>query len=568
MPTLITPPLLMGPLGVPGVGVVTVRAIRPFFDVQGNLITGITAKGTIVGGQFYGPGGTPFVIPATPPNETLEIWVKLDSWDGEQTLLETFQQRTVSVANQASVTWADGGGLIDTVPVREYASGDYIVPSVLYELIEARDTILVSTAAAAGSAQDAAESIVEIGELTSTATTAAGDAVVAQRAAELAASNAVAPTDEALTALDADAGSAFRIAQDARQTATFAQAPATARPPTYSGTTLHSWDPSLALYNGESPTMRTIRNLVAKGRAGQQSVRLTCSGDSKTLGAGIGPYPPAIDSRNGSYPGQLRNLLAASEGAIFGCIESNQWSNNTGWVWSTATNRNDLNSATDGSLSTISLILPACTGFSVVLGGPNASGSVDISVDGGTATSYVSGNNTWVTRTVTGLSDAAHTLRFTTTTAVTISQVRPIYPTNRLTISNAGRSSSTPNDWTAAVWVNLWIATYEYLAIRPDIAIINLGTNGEGGLLEAISSVHNLGIPILLVAPAGLTNRNALYQATYSIANTLNLPLLDFRQVVGDYNRANALGLMGDIVHENLGGYAKEAWAVARALSI
>ena len=188
----------MGPLGVPGAGVVTVRAIRPFFDVQGNLITGITAKGTIVGGQFYGPGGTPFVIPATPPNETLEIWVKLDSWDGEQTKLETFQQRTVKVADQATVTWADGGGLIDTVPVREYASGDYIVPSVLYELIEARDTILVSTVAAAGSAQAAADSVAEIGTLATDISASADNANESASRAEASAVAAEAPTETAL----------------------------------------------------------------------------------------------------------------------------------------------------------------------------------------------------------------------------------------------------------------------------------------------------------------------------------------------------------------------------------
>jgi hypothetical protein len=53
----------------------------------------------------------------------------------------------------------------------------------------------------------------------------------------------------------------------------------------------------------------------------------------------------------------------------------------------------------------------------------------------------------------------------------------------------------------------------------------------------------------------------------YDIAETLDLPLIDFTQVIGNNAQATAARLMADTVHENSKGYALEAAALGRVIS-
>jgi hypothetical protein len=71
-----------------------------------------------------------------------------------------------------------------------------------------------------------------------------------------------------------------------------------------------------------------------------------------------------------------------------------------------------------------------------------------------------------------------------------------------------------------------------------------------------------------MTAPGGIqatdTARNAAVQYLYDIADRLDLPLIDYRAVIGTDEYAAPLGMKRDTLHENERGYVLEAQVVAR----
>ena len=68
-------------------------------------------------------------------------------------------------------------------------------------------------------------------------------------------------------------------------------------------------------------------------------------------------------------------------------------------------------------------------------------------------------------------------------------------------------------------------------------------------------------------SPSGVpSNRDVAAQQIYQSADALDLPLIDFRVVIGSDTEAVARGYTTDSVHESVRGYSLEAAEVARVL--
>jgi hypothetical protein len=370
-----------------------------------------------------------------------------------------------------------------------------------------------------------------------------------------------------------DAGMATNIASST--TATYSALRAfVKRPPAYigSGARTKSWDLSRHLYNGESATMRTIRDVIRRGLAGERK-RIVAAGDSKTFGNGS--TQPQVSTN--SYPAQLQELLGANPGLIYGNLGDLRWSAASNIVSATGTNQNFLQSP-GGAWSATFTSIAKFTGFKV-FAYISAGGTVDVTVDGVAQTPFtVTAGSTWKVATYSGLSDAVHTIVFSGTGITFLLGLEPTYATG-LTISNAGRPSSSAAEWLSPTdWSRLYSAAFSVnnttlTPLKPDAAFINIGTNTNSSTLDDITSfitnVNGLAIPVLLIVFGGVGsagNYDNKRVRLYDIADSLDLPLIDFTSLIGDQPAATAAGLLQDTVHENSRGYALEADALARVI--
>ena len=156
MPTLVTPPKLLNSVLDLANGMIVSRVTAPF-AVGTDVVVAVAARGVVLNGEFKNEAGTgAFVLPATPSGYAVEIWLILNEWrDGRaQTVTSS---RTVSVLDQATVTWND---LVDVAP--GVAPGDYLVPSWVASTLAARDTAVTSADTATTKAAEAAASAASI----------------------------------------------------------------------------------------------------------------------------------------------------------------------------------------------------------------------------------------------------------------------------------------------------------------------------------------------------------------------------------------------------------------------
>jgi hypothetical protein len=198
--------------------------------------------------------------------------------------------------------------------------------------------------------------------------------------------------------------------------------------------------------------------------------------------------------------------------------------------------------------------------------------TITVTIDGAASSWVIPAGTGWVERRVTGLANTTHVVKVESAGDFDVLGVTPEYPTPRLRITRAGRSSSTAAQWNATTVDGLWASTVSGAATKPDALIVGLGTNDPANV-AAITATYAraaaLGVPVLCVSPGGLgglaayATYDAAKDAIYDAADANGFPLIDFEQVVGDYSAANSAGLMGDTVHENAQGYVLESEAVA-----
>jgi lysophospholipase L1-like esterase len=500
--------------------------------------------------------------------------------------------RTVSVLDQATVTWND---LVDVAP--GVAPGDYLVPSWVASTLAARDTAVTSADTATTKAAEAAASAASIvGQrgvangyasldgsallpeaqvpvrLTATVQNATIATAISTQAvprwtpttAYAINAAAVSPNGDVVTAIAAHtSGASFTQAN-------WHLSPTVTRPPVafYAGTRVKTWQPARGVYNGESPVLRQFRTKVATALRAGTGLRIAAFGDSKTFGSGLGT---GIQTFADSYPAQLADLLGGFPGLITANGGDYQWSAITGFVVADS-NRNDLTTPAGGGSVTL-WPLRAFTSLRLY-GYISAGGTVSITVDGGAPITWtIAGGSPWRTYDLTGLSNARHVIVISTTvTGFALRGASYIYTGTPIIVDNHGRQGAIASTWLPSAWIGIYEGvTSGNIGPVADVAIMNLGTNSDttANLQTVAANVKALNIPLILLAPGGLGNDstyNPRRAQVFDVADALDLPLIDLTHIIGAYDTANAAGLMGDTIHENGRGYALEASAIARVM--
>lgn len=211
----------------------------------------------------------------------------------------------------------------------------------------------------------------------------------------------------------------------------------------------------------------------------------------------------------------------------------------------------------------------------------NSTSGFTVSIDGGTASSITTGGTQVVKGwSKTGLTNATHTIKVTcTTNYVFITGAMVDIAGSGLKVHNlalggaeAGNSTYTQN-WTDTSGNVLAIATSRKAmltaaSITPDIVLILLGGNdmqsqstyspkGPNAIagMQTIAGWWPNACNILFnTYGVGTDTPEALWEqllaAKYTLADTLNVPLIDWQDRAGQYSVANTNGLLGaDSIH-------------------
>lgn len=359
--------------------------------------------------------------------------------------------------------------------------------------------------------------------------------------------------------------------------------------PTAAGTRAKRFNAELSLYNATPANMRGFRNALAKARAGGL-VTLSFLGDSKI--AGLGTNAGASVSGANSMPGCFRTALAgrgypiAGTGPVFpfsnpafGTADSRYTFTGT---WSAVGGTPNVNFRTATATGSTATFTSDLAGTVMEIRSLSNSAPFTYSIDGGAAVTVTpSGTSVIHTTTVTGLTNTAHTIVFTSTTASsTYLLSMNVRQATGLQVANHGISGSNTTHWIVTIWYQ---AKAVAESLPSDGVFLSLGTNDSGtGVATAdfktnISTIVNaqkaLGRPVMLILPTAPAAAHVAYPnwpayvtAHYDLADSLDVPLLDLTDVQGTQAQALASGMFYDDVHEKEAGYALNAASLLGAL--
>lgn len=369
--------------------------------------------------------------------------------------------------------------------------------------------------------------------------------------------------------------------------------------PSYAPSHPNRYDAARNGYNWKASNTRRLRASLAKANAGIDQCHVAI-GDSLTAGCTNGST--LTFDRTHAWPRRYAEILATlgvpSAGTgivriidgVIGVFDARftftgAWSSAVTYSYSTAS----------GRVATFTTD-KAGNGVRVVYSEGPGAGSFTVSVNGAssgagftTVPNNVGTVATWKTVTLAGVTLAAgDTVAVTSTSAA----VTPIYgvevfTAGGLAVHNLGLSSSTASGTGRGSWSdlsdanqNLSIATSSGIYVAtPAVVHCTLGVNdlnagaAPSTVVTALTTIRNA-FPasdfVLHAASQFSTVTLATwtpYVATlYSIADTLDVPLLDMQDRYGGYTSLAGLGLAGDTNgHMTSGGYAD--WGRNAALS-
>lgn len=341
-----------------------------------------------------------------------------------------------------------------------------------------------------------------------------------------------------------------------------------------------SYDTQRNLYNYKPAQLRRFRSRLGAARAGLGQCRIATLGDSITAGEKAAPV------NVNSWPVRLRDILKSSGVPVAGTgmVYSNhgqtgvdpRWVYSAGWaVFAGAAASHLRQTSTVGATATFTSDLPGTT---VEVQYSNASGAFTVSIDGAAPVTMTGATGqTVATYSVADLPNTTHTVVIThvsgTIYPIAVNVSTPV----GLLISNGGIGGSTALSWQGP---ELYRPTFTLMASSPDLVTISLMTNDANlgqtpaeyktNMQTTINRVKaNSSADIVLIAaiPSGNSfNLAPFRQALYELADTNDLPLIDFFDRWGSYSLTNGLGMMADTLHPNAAGYADLGLAVASAI--
>jgi len=352
------------------------------------------------------------------------------------------------------------------------------------------------------------------------------------------------------------------------------------------------------VYNYDPAYLAKWRVARSRVRAGDARAKVATVGDSTTAGQGSGGS--ALNSlRSRSYPAYLAKALAGSgiparHDNIFG---SSGFSTNyplyeprvtaNGWTPGSAISLGGTMYSTNGTTAfrytaTGSLV----DTFIVYLARNPGLGTVNISIDGGAATSVATaGTGGVIAQVITTTAGTSHYVEVARTTGgdvyiVGIEAYNSAVPD--VAVLNVGSSGTRLGDWVANT--NVGFSPLPALQVlAPDLSIINLGINDWTQANVDVAAVKvqyqtlitgaKVSGDVIIVVPvpsqitrATVAQQAALIAPMYDLAKTNNCVLIDMTRRFGSWATANAGGFTYDDLHYNALGYADEAQTVCQML--
>lgn len=340
------------------------------------------------------------------------------------------------------------------------------------------------------------------------------------------------------------------------------------------------YDQQRNIYGLAPRHLRKFRAKLAAAAAGVGICEIACVGDSIVLGQGV-------SYQTQSWPAVARERIVVATGA----------KNSTGWVAPVGMNSGALDprwtktGTFQGGSGVAAYFHPivSSTAASTATFVSDKAGTVaevyysdknvafTVAIDGGAPVTVTPGDtNAMMTYTVTGLTDAVHTIVVTQTGAglvyVYAARVRS---TAGLSVSNWGFSNSKAVDWnTASFYQNI-----NYVAsTAPALSLLSLGTNDVANAVGTAAYKTNMTVlidklkavgDVILVAPIPLNMDMSLYRrALYELAESKDVPVLDLWDRWVNFSTANTLAMYADGVHPTPTGYADMGLAIGQMLSM
>lgn len=342
--------------------------------------------------------------------------------------------------------------------------------------------------------------------------------------------------------------------------------------PAHAGPRGGRFDPARSIYNAKASNTRRVRAAMGRALAGTGLCRLTFVGDS--LSVGFPSIPGTTDPVT-----LLGNSLAATGLPVGTLVDtynnepddpritlSGGWGDggsNFPYVFTTVA----------GSTLTV-------TGSGTVLEvvSSAASGAWTVAIDGAAPVTFApAGPNVPQTLTITGLTAGAHTAVITTPNAWTGFYAAGFRPATGVVLQNAAISGGTTTVWRT---VNSGFGPAEILNAPTyfdiDAVFLELGANDLNGatavgtfetnLYALAASFRGTGADVILGASHPIQGADTTFlpylSAIYDVADSLDLPLVDFADRIGNFAAREALGLTTDTTHVSAAanGMKAAAW--------
>jgi hypothetical protein len=353
--------------------------------------------------------------------------------------------------------------------------------------------------------------------------------------------------------------------------------------PSYApATLLNKYDAARNVYNLKAANTRHLRAGLGKAQAGTALTRHLFIGDSESIGyMGSGVY-----DQPHAWPLMYRTRLAAALGltpAGTGMVRFANVNAGTGWQdarWTTTgawQNGETFGySTTPGATATFVSDIAG----TVVEVAHYAGGNLTATIDGGApATIDTSSPGLY---TVTGLANTVHTVVITEGATAGYLIGACVRQTTGFLVDNIAQSSSTASlisgshSWTDPGATSPY-PTLGPMVGTPDCVWLALGVNdlvlGESvaGTVAALTTIAGYfpNSDVILTGqyqPTGITLAawKVYIAALYTLADTLDVPLLDMFDRSGGYDIAYAHGLMGDGTHPDVSAHRDWAGVAAQ----
>lgn len=341
------------------------------------------------------------------------------------------------------------------------------------------------------------------------------------------------------------------------------------------------WDAERSTYNWKPSNTRKLRASLSRASVGSGLASHLFVGDSETDGY-VGTGWDRANAWPRAYRATLTSLGVPVGGSGFVPAAPMSGGVSPWWTLTSFTNNNAYISTATSGATAVFASTDAGTKVDVVF--YNSSAPFTVSIDGAAAVTVTPPGGLTVGKyTATGLANANHTVTITTTTASTVYILGAnVYGTSGLLVHNAGRFGTSTTHWVDTASATGYSLPMSQ-AITPtpaDVAWISLGVNDALGARTAAQYLtdmttvatffKNTGANVILVGqyqPSGVSAAvwEGFLASLYTVANALDLPLLDMYDRSGGYTVSNGLGLYGDGTHPNAIGLRE--WGRAAAFA-